>query len=129
MFNTFGNKVRIRSSPETVAKGLVGKIGKVYGETTPSMMEFEVVGTPNKDYAINVYFEELKESIWFAEELLEKLDDGVGTVISLDGIDLKWTKGDNGEWIKSDNKMNQEASVNEENTANYKKKWWRIWKK
>jgi hypothetical protein len=35
MFGTFGNKVIIKSTPETINKGLSGKIGKIYGDTIP----------------------------------------------------------------------------------------------
>lgn len=45
MFDTFGNKVRIKRTIETEEKGLADKEGEVYGQTTPSMMDFEVIGT------------------------------------------------------------------------------------
>jgi len=45
--------------------------------------------------------------------LIEKLDNGEGATMTLDGIDKKWTKNSSGEWI-------------EENLR--KKKWWQIWK-
>jgi hypothetical protein len=115
MFGTFGNQVRIKSSPETDKMGLTGKVGKVYGETTPSVMDFEIIGSPKRDYALNVYFEDLKESFWFDEELLEQLDNAVGSTITLDGINKQWTKDENGMW-------------NEEN-IDLKKKWWEFWKK
>ena len=35
MFDTFGNKVRIRRTLETEEKGLAEIEGKVYGHTTP----------------------------------------------------------------------------------------------
>lgn len=114
MFKTFGNKVRIKRTPETEDKGLADKEGEVYGQTTPSMMEFEVIGTLTEDIAINVHFEELGESFWFAEDLIEHLDKGEGTEITLDGIDKKWTKRENEEWI-------------EENTKQ-ENKWWQFWK-
>lgn len=43
MFDTFGNKVRIKRTTETEEKGLADKEGEVYGRTTPSMMDFEVI--------------------------------------------------------------------------------------
>lgn len=115
MFDTFGNKVQIKRTTETEKKGLADKIGEVYGQTTPSMMDLEIIGTLERDVAINVHFEELDESFWFAEELLDYIDNGQGTEITLDGVDKKWTKGANGEWI-------------EENTNISKKKWWEFWK-
>ena len=45
MFDTFGNKVQIKRTPETEEKGLADKIGEIYGQTTPSIMDFEIIGT------------------------------------------------------------------------------------
>jgi hypothetical protein len=100
MFDTFGNKVRIKRTTETEEKGLADKEGEVYGQTTPSMMEIDVIGNLNEDFAINVHFDDLNESYWFKEDLIEYLDNGQGLEITLDGIDKKWTKGENGEWIE-----------------------------
>src|SRR5688572_27242479 len=116
MFDSFGNKVKVKNSPLTVEKGLAGKIGDVYGQTTPSMMDFEIIGTPKKDIAINVYFDDLKTSFWFDADLLENVDNGQGSVITLDGVDKKWTKGQNGQWIEGNTKQ---ATG---------KKWWEFWK-
>jgi hypothetical protein len=113
MFHTFGNKVRIKKTPETEELDLANKEGEVYGETTPSVTGLEIIGNQKEDLAINIHFEELGKSFWFSEDLLEYLDDGQGNEISLDGIDKKWTKTDNGEWT-------------EENTKKGKK-WWQFW--
>lgn len=114
MFDTFGNKVRIKRTSETEEKGLADKEGEVYGQTTPSMMDFEMIGTLTEDVAINVHFEDLGESFWFAEDLVERVDNGQGAEITLDGIDKKWTKGENDKWIEEDT---QKAN-----------KWWQFWK-
>lgn len=127
MFGSFGNKVKIKDSPQTVEKGLAGKIGEVYGQTTPSMMDFEIIGTPKEDYAVNVYFDDLKESFWFDADLLEQLDDGEGTVMTLDGIPKKWTKGKNGEWIEENTEINQRLTESTTNKSTSKKKWWKFW--
>ena len=97
MFDTFGNKVKVKSSPLTEEKGLAGKVGEVYGQTTPSIMELEIIGKPKEDFAVNVHFDDLGQSFWFDEELLETIDDGEDATITLDGVDKKWTKGTNGE--------------------------------
>lgn len=116
MFESFGNKVKIKSTPETAKRGLAGKTGNVFGQTTPSITEVEVIGEAVNDFAVNVYFEDLKNSYWFAEELIETVDTGVGSVITLNGVDKKWTKDSNSNWI-------------EENTnPNTRKKWWKFWK-
>lgn len=114
MFDTFGNKVRIKRTTETEEKGLADKKGEVYGQTTPSMMDADVIGTLTEDIAINVHFGDLDESFWFAEDLIEYLDNGQGAEITLDGIDKKWTKGKSGEWIEENTKQNN--------------KWWQFWK-
>lgn len=93
MFGTFGNKVRIKNSPETEEKGLAGMTGEIYGQTTPSMMDLEIIGNPREDYAVNVYFDDTKESFWFDPDLIEHLDDGQGTVMTLDGVDKSGSKG------------------------------------
>jgi hypothetical protein len=80
MFNTFGNKVKIKSSPETIEKELAGKIGEIFGQTTPSITSVEVIGKPKKNFAVNVQFNDLQESFWFDEDLLEYIDNGEGSV-------------------------------------------------
>lgn len=97
----FGDNVRVREAPATVAAGVAGLAGQVYGETTPSVMDVEVIGETANDYAINVYFEERDESLWFAPDLLELVDRGAGTEIRLDGVDKKWTRTEEGEWEES----------------------------
>jgi hypothetical protein len=114
MFDTFGNKVRIKRTSETEEKGLADREGEVYGQTTPSMMDFEIIGTLKEDFAINVHFDDLNESFWFAEDLIEQIDNGAGAEITLDGIDKKWTKGADGEWIEESTKKET--------------KWWQFWK-
>ena len=117
MFNTFGDKVRIRRTPETEENGLAEKVGEIYGQTTPSMMDFKIIGALKNDIAINVHFEELGESFWFAEDMIESIDNGQGTGITLDEIDKKWTKGTDGEWIEEDTNPKKNDS-----------KWWEFWK-
>ena len=76
MFDSFGSKVKIKDSPVTRDKGLAGKVGDVYGQSTPSMMDFEIIGTPKDDFAVNVYFGDLQTAYWFDADLLETIDDG-----------------------------------------------------
>ena len=51
---SFGDNVRVVSTPLTVSLGLAGLTGQVYGETSPSVTGVEAVGETSKDYAINV---------------------------------------------------------------------------
>jgi|SRR6185437_4573378 len=83
---SFGDNVRIRSSVETEAKGVVGLEGQVYGQTTPSATGVEVIGETTSDYAINVYFKNRDESFWFAPSLVEFISHAPGTEVTLDGV-------------------------------------------
>ena len=113
--SAFGDNVRIRSSPETESKGLAGLIGQMYGQTTPSVTDVEVIGELTSDYAINVFFEDRNESFWFAPALLEFVNHAPGTEIRLDGVAKKWVRTEDGEW-------------HEESTETKRAKpWWRFW--
>jgi hypothetical protein len=55
----------------------------VYGQTTPSVTNPVIVGTPLKDYAVNVFFEGSAEQHWFPVHLVELIDQNAGTTIKL----------------------------------------------
>lgn len=112
MFESFGNTVKIKSSTETDKLNLTNKIGIVYGKTSPSITDVKVIGSPKNDSAINVYFEDLEQSLWFNEDLLEEIENGEGMVMTLDGVDQKWTKDENGNWLEENLKKT--------------KKWWQF---
>ena len=112
---SFGDNVRIRSSVETESNGFAGLVGQVYGQTTPSVSGVEVIGELESDYAINVFFEDRHESLWFAPALVEFVDHAPGTEITLDGVAKKWVRTENGEW--------HEESVETKST----KPWWHFW--
>jgi ribosomal protein L21E len=97
----FGDRVRVLPDPSTEAKGFVGKVGTVYGQTTVSITNPTVIGTPTKDYAVNVFLDDLNEQFWFAEHLLELVDHGAGAAIILKGVDRKWTRNAEGRWDES----------------------------
>ena len=67
----FGDMVRVKNTPETERLGLAGLSGPVFGQTIPSSSGADVIGSPNKDYAISVFFEDRGVQLWFAEDLLE----------------------------------------------------------
>lgn len=98
---SFGDNVRVRDTEATQAAGVAGLTGQVYGETTPSVTGVDVIGNVVRDYAINVHIEERGEALWFALDQLEFVDHGAGTVITLKGIDKKWTRTESGEWEES----------------------------
>ena len=94
----FADRVRIKDSEETRALDLVGRVGQIYGWTTPSVTGVSVIGSPTEDYAVNVHFDDLESEYWFADYLLETVDHGAGTVFSIDGQSTEWVRLPNGEW-------------------------------
>jgi hypothetical protein len=99
----FGDTVRVKSSPITEDRGFAGKVGTVWGQTTPSQTKPEVIGTPEKDYAVNVYFDDFEEQHWFAEELLELVDHGAGATVQLKGVPTTWVRKPDGSWAEIEN--------------------------
>ena len=92
----FGDNVRVRRAPSTEAIGIAGHVGQIYGETTPSSTSPEVVGELLRDYAINVDFPELGRNVWLAEQLLEFVDHGAGTTMTIGDVTL--VRRADGEW-------------------------------
>ena len=86
---SFGDKVRVRLTPETEARGVAGLAGVVYGETTPSVTGVVAIGELTSDYAVYVHFEGRSETFWFAPELLEFADESAGTEPRLVGAPKK----------------------------------------
>ena len=93
--------MRVVATPETERLGLAGLSGQVYGETTPSVTDVDVIGDATNDFAVNVHIEERDTAFWFAPELLEFVDHAAGTEISLDGVPMKWTRKADGSWDES----------------------------
>ncbi len=112
---SFGDHVRVRASDLTTKMGLAGLVGQVYGQTTPSQIDVEVIGALKTDYAVNVYLETQETALWFSEDLLEFVDHGQGTEVTLDGVPRKWTRTASGEWVES--KIPSPSS----------KPWWKLW--
>jgi hypothetical protein len=96
---SFGDNVRVASTPLTVSMGLAGLSGAVYGETRPSVTGVEVIGGAAADYAINVQVNGIKESLWFAPELLEFVNHAPGTEIVIGNKRLVRTAA--GDWVTS----------------------------
>ena len=94
----FADTVRIIATPETERLGLALKTGSVYGHTTPSYTEVEVIGDDGSDAAINVFFDDLDQGFWFAPSLVEFVDHGAGTVVSLQGADREHVRDADGGW-------------------------------
>jgi hypothetical protein len=97
---SFGDQVRFRDVPRTRALGLAGRVGQVFGQTTPSVSGVEVVGPADADYAICVALEDNVEPRWFSPQLLESVDHAPGTTASLGGKHFVRTAA--GEWIEEE---------------------------
>jgi len=94
----FGDVVRIKRTPVTEAAQLAGLCGHVFGETTPSIGNVQVIGQNDADFALMVTLDERDESHWFAPDLLELVDHGAGSEITLDGVSGKLVRTETGEW-------------------------------
>jgi hypothetical protein len=113
---SFGDNVRVVETPLTRDLGLAGRRGQVYGETTPSLTNVEVVGGTTGDYAVAVQLEGETDSIWFAPQLLEFIDHAPGTEIVIGKKRL--VRDSSGEWIENAPKEAKRAT----------KPWWQFWK-
>lgn len=105
----FGDRVRIACTPETEAAGVGGRIGQVIGETTPSITSPDVIGELNEDFAICVDLADVEGGLWFAEHLLERVDHGAGTAVTLDGVQGKLVRTEDGEWKAIDCEARDES--------------------
>jgi hypothetical protein len=99
---SFGDNVRVRSTPETEALGVAGRIGQVWGQTTPSVTGVALVGRSDSDCAITVHFEGRADILWFAPELLEFVDHAPGTEIRIGGA--SFTRDAGGNWMEAPRK-------------------------
>ncbi len=118
---SFGDKVRVRVTPQTEQASLAGLEGQVYGETTPSVTGVDVIGEPESDFAINVHFEARGDSLWFTPDLLELIDHAAGTEIRLKGVDKKWTRTPDGGWLE------EPTSDDAPDSTARSKPWWKFW--
>lgn len=114
----FGDNVRIKESSETVALGISGRYGEIYGFTTPSKTDIESVGPKEEDLAYSVNIKELDKQFWIAPSLIEFVDHGAGTEMRLDGLPMTWRKEADGSWTEVPDTASTESR---------KKQWWQFW--
>ena len=112
---SFADNVRIRDTALTRKLGLAGRQGPVHGETTPSSSGADVIGDCPDDYASAVFLEDRSEALWFAPELLEFIDHGAVTTMSIDGSGIELVRDEDGSW--------HERPL----PAGSKRPWWRFW--
>ena len=92
----FGDRVQVRDTAPARALGIVGLVGLVLGETTPSVSGVEVVGSPGGDFALNVELDDGAGSFWFAADMVELLDHAPGTEIQVG--DVRLVRQPDGQW-------------------------------
>jgi hypothetical protein len=95
---TFGDNVRIKTTPVTQQLELAGLIGQIYGETKPSISGAVVTGPCTDDYALNIVIKDRPDSIWLAPEFVELFDHAPGTEISIGN--KRFVRSESGEWIE-----------------------------
>lgn len=88
--------VRIRVTPETERLGLAGKIGVSYGFTTPSVTGVIPIGELQIDFAESIFFEDTRQQLWFAKQLIEDLDHDPSLEIKIAGRRMFYTS--TGQW-------------------------------
>jgi hypothetical protein len=93
---TFGDNVRVCATPVTEALGVAGRIGIVYGATTPSVTGVSVVGESCDDSAVSVRIEGQDEQFWFAPDLLEFVNHAAGTMVKIGT--RQYMRTEEGEW-------------------------------
>jgi hypothetical protein len=98
----FGDRVRIRTAPETAEAGIAGRLGQIYGHTTPSKgyVTDPVIGESTSDIAFNVQLDDADVSIWIVPELIELVDHAPGTTIGVGDISL--VRQADGSWERTD---------------------------
>lgn len=116
-----GDNVRVRESQETRALGIAGRVGSIFGFTTPSITNVNVVGAKTEDLAYSVHIEERNEQFWLAPELIEFLDHGEGVEMRLDGVPMTWKREADGSWSEHPDIPTTSAG------PMTKKPWWRFW--
>jgi len=126
---SFGDNVRVRDTPLTRARSLADLSGVVHGWTKPSVSHVEVLGELLSDHAIAVHFEGLGEALWFAPELLEFLDHGVGTFITIGTHKL--VRQSDGSWFEEKTgrtfKDPAQAHPAVQRFTKPSRPWWKFW--
>ena len=102
MAASFGDRVRIASTPITQHAGIAGLVGSVFGETKPSASGVTVIGAVQDDFALNVFVDERRESYWLTLDLVEFLDHQAGSTIRLNGVAKEWVRQKTGKWREVD---------------------------
>ena len=109
---TFGDNVKVLSTPETIALGIAGKFAHVYGETIPPETGVVPIGEPGQDYAINICIHDTEEQFWVYPHLVEFIDHGEGAELIIGKY--RAVRRADASW--------------DETTVKPGKRWWEFWK-
>lgn len=112
---SFGDRVRVRATPETEQSGHADLVGQVYGFTTPSVTAVTVVGGQESDQAFNVHFDDRAETVWFAPHLLEFVDHSPGTDLAIGN--KRWVRDADGSWLPQQPVQQSPG----------RRPWWKLW--
>jgi hypothetical protein len=89
----------------------------------------EVIGKLLSYYAIAVHFTHLGESWWFAPELLEFVDHGVGKIVTIGT--QKLVRRPDGSWLEEKTgrtfKSAPEAYLDYQGRKKPSRPWWKFW--
>jgi hypothetical protein len=73
------DRVRVRSTALTDSLGLAGRVGLVYGQTTPSITGVQGIGDEGNDHGFCIRFEDGDQEVWLASDLVEFVDHAPGS--------------------------------------------------
>lgn len=99
LMSDFGDRVRIKTSPETMAAELAGLEGDVHGFTTPSATGVTVVGGAPDDRALNVFVESRNTDFWLRPDLIEFLHFNAGSEIVVGNV--RSIRQADGSWLET----------------------------
>jgi hypothetical protein len=126
---SFGDNVQVCDVVITRDLALAGLKGEVFGVTTPSVTGVEVIGALTADVAINVHFPSLDKALWFVPELLEFLDHGAGTVITIGTHKL--VRNSDGSWFEEKTGLTfkdpAQAHPVYQRFTKPSRPWWKFW--
>jgi hypothetical protein len=94
----FGDRVRIREAPETLAARVAGLEGDIHGFTSPSATGVDVIGGAPDDHALNVNLDAMDEAFWFRPDLVILVHHNAGLEICVGGVTT--VRQADGSWVE-----------------------------
>jgi hypothetical protein len=94
----FGDRVRVLTSPETLAAGIAGREGETYGFTTPEYAEVNVIGGFLDGQALYLSLDPSDMNVWIRPDLVELVHRNPGVEVMLDGMRL--VRQPDGSWLQ-----------------------------